>query len=53
MLDKLFKYILKSSPHLLELLSRLLQHCSAVKLQKYFGDYELWTTLPNFLSALD
>ena len=30
----------KTSLHLLQLLRRMLQHCFAVKLQKYFTDYK-------------
>ena len=39
----------KTSPQLLQLFTRMLQHCFALKLETFFVDYE---TSPNFPSTL-
>lgn len=41
-------YLLILSPHLLQLFSRILQHCFAMRLYKCFLDYK---TSPTYQSA--
>ena len=42
-----FFFDFNTSPHLPELLGRMLQSCSAAKLQKCFVDYKILPDLPS------